>query len=219
MQSIYGPLRPQHGYGVSAATAHLMPISQSWSMSDRHSDVSFLKIPLLLVGGGFAGAIGKKYIVPLAVDNAVSFAAGLGSVFRGKILRGKSAKSIMTTLGLSSAVFYHKTKRSLHDSADLIKAGLDPERDIVWDPHRNKLTFSNWFYDDIFDIFTIEEQDFAPHQGLPEVVGPVIPQNPPPPLHQASYEGPVSTPSPKASDGLKRCPPGHYWNGRRCVKR
>jgi len=64
----------------------------------------------------------------------------------------------------------------------------------------------------------------------PEVAGLETPQSPPP-LHQGNKphrpSPSVAAPRPtwgtksssKTTRSRKRCPPGHYWNGRRCVKR
>ena len=63
----------------------------------------------------------------------------------------------------------------------------------------------------------------------PEVAGLETTQSPPP-LHQGNQPHRPSKPtavslpnfkrpSKKGSRSRKRCPPGHYWNGRRCVKR
>jgi uncharacterized short protein YbdD (DUF466 family) len=71
-QSIYGPLRPQGGYG---GANNWQPISQSWAMSDSHSDVSFLKYPLgaalLLAGGGAAPAAIRVTLVARKVATPV----------------------------------------------------------------------------------------------------------------------------------------------------
>jgi len=76
-----------------------------------------------------------------------------------------------------------------------------------------------------FPIPYIELLHASPRGG-----GPVESPQPPPPLHQGNKPHRPSKPtavslpkfkisSKKGSRSRKRCPPGHYWNGRRCVKR
>jgi len=115
--------------------------------------------------------------------------------------------------------------RAKHDMLKVIEAVVDPDKHLEFDPQINP-TFDRLVWGDMYDIWNIISTGGDGPGEIPTSI------ESPPPLREAgkitadlsvfkpTWAGSKTrAKSVKKTRSSKRCPPGHYWNGRRCVKR